>query len=257
MKRACAAAVALLCCVSPAAADESDPLLRAIDAAIERRREELERTRLRVAVELRSTIAALSSQDVADYLAGRRSVPVLDAWLWLPAPPPVRFSEPEPRIITAAATPTTLGPAQQDGLDASAWAQTDRTYEPIKVVPEVLHGADDHTRSAWTVDDPEAQERRFLEQRATCAIIDGGDWLRRNMDGRVPLPPIRDATGHTRSRYVRATLPTPEEIDDVFRRWGEVTRARLARHAPRGPSPSPSAGDTLLAALHGGRPGRR
>lgn len=249
-----------LCRLEPDAAGEPPAL---DDAA-------LRRTRWRVALGLRGGIAAMTSQDRLDYLAGRRPAPeVVEAWVWLPEPRPARAALPEeappalggapphpPAATRRSSQPTAGGPGDpaQDGLQADRWGPEPTTpYSPVRIVPRVERGRDGHTRSAW-VRDPAAQARRFLERQAQNAALGGGDWLRRDDGARAPLPPLRDARGHTRSRYAGGA-PSPADQDAIVRDWGRETLERVEREEGRSaaPRPLPSLWDTLRAATRGGR----
>lgn len=231
--------------------------------------------RWRVALHLRGAIAAMTSQHRLDYLAGRRAAPeVVDLWVWLPEPdapppdaPPPDPPPPSPPTVEASlprevATPTLPGgarphDAKEDGLSPDRWApDPEAPYRPVRIVPQVARGPDGHTRSVW-LRDPAAQARRFLERQARNAALGGREWLRDEGDERrAPLPPLRDASGHTRSRYA-GRAPTHEEEDAILRGWGARTLEDLerdeARPAPRAPRPLPSVCETLRWALRGRR----
>ncbi len=264
--------------VSPLEGAALAPTVRVDEAA-------LREARWRVALDLRGAIAAMTSQDLTDYLAGRATAPeVVDLWVWLPeprvdapapaaeedeladaardVPPPLHASlprdAPPPTSLPASAgTPSVLGDAAADGLRPDSWGpEPAAPYRPVRIVPEVAHGDDGHTRSVW-LRDPAAQARRFLEHQAQNAALGGRDWLRRDDDARrAPLPPRRDARGHTISRYAGGA-PSPEEEDAILRGWGEETLERLEREqagaAPRAPRPLPSVWETLRSAFTGGR----
>lgn len=237
----------------------------------------LREARWRVTLDLRDAIAAMTSQDLVDYLAGRGDAPeVVDLWLWLPepqadAPPTVVADEPgpasaacpperDPRPSTLPAsldTPSALGDPARDGLQADRWGpELEAPYRPVRIVPRVARGDDGHTRSVW-LRDPDDQARRFLEHQAQNAALGGRDWLRREGDERrAPLPPRRDASGHTISRYAGGA-PTRDEEDRILRGWGQDTLDRLEREeagaGPRAPRPLPSVWQTLRSAFTGRR----
>ncbi len=250
---------------SPLDDDPLDPTAHLDEAA-------LRDARRRVALDLRGAIAAMTSQDRTDYLAGRHPGPdVLDLWVWLPeprlaAPPPAAEATPPPPACMPAETPsttlpasldppTTLGDPADDGLRADRWGpEPEAPYRPVRIVPQVAHGQDGHTRSVW-LRDPDDQARRFLEHQARNAALGGRDWLRTDDDERrAPLPPLRDASGHTISRYAGGA-PTREQEDAILRGWGEDTLERLEHEqaGARAPRPLPSAWDTIRSALRGGR----
>lgn len=208
--------------------------------------------RSQVVFGIQDAIAALTSSGAVDYLAGRKSSRTLDTWIWLPPPRP-RACPDQDETVRRSATSTPAAVAYRaDGLNPDEWADLDESYAPIKITPEVCRDDNKHTVSVWR-GDVAAQARQFLLKQAENARLGGGEWLRRNHSGRVPLPPIRDRNGHTRSRYLSADPRDDQEADAIFKEWGRAVLAR--QHAPAGAPPRsiPSALDTLFAAISGSR----